>query len=453
MAMSRLTRWFQGLAGCMLAVALPATALAGAPTQAAAGPSCAHLRVALHTAPALADYSDVRQRAQTCGIPVETTTRPPICAHLLVAVGEAPGLRLYPGVAARLASCATSGADIFTDLVGYGWAQADITLLSSMGIIRGEGGQRFAPAGLLTRAQFAALMERMFHLQAPASPESFVDVQPGYWAYADIEAAAPYMSSFTVPGGTAFEPQLDATRIEVAATIGRIEVAENLAQLPSAQQAQALWAQFSDAAQVPPGLAQYGAVALQANLMRGYPDGSFGVSKSITRAEAAVLLARVLRATETMGGGTGTGGGPVAGWLVGEQPTAVTVGVYGSGGLTLSSYLLATGAQVALNGQAAALPNLPEGDAVSATLNAQGQVASVAASTPAATVVVGLFQGAGNGEATLSVGGTPEAVPLGPAPVVVDNEHTVNLGALGAGTQISVVEGVLGGSALIVAGQ
>jgi hypothetical protein len=469
-------RWIHGIIAALVVAAVPTAAFADSPSQSAAqtqqtqaqsngGPTCAHLQAALALAPDLSYYPDVQTRAQQCGLTIQPATSEPDCAHLVDAVQVAPDLRDFPGVASRLEACADNALDTFQDLSGYGWALADIEMLAKLGIIRGEDARHFNPGGHLTRVEFAALMTRLFHLPQPAQPEVFVDVLPGYWGYADVEAAATYMSTFTVPSGVAFEPQLDVTRIEVAATIGRIEVAEGLAQLPSAQQADAIWGQFSDGAQVPPGLAQYGAVALEMGFMQGYPDGSFGVLNPITRAEAAVLLGRVLRASETTGAGTsaggsgsgsgsGSGGGSTttSGWLVGVQPTTVTVGVYGTSGMTLSSYLVASGAQVTLNGQSVGLTALPAGDSVTATVNSGGELSAVAATTPALTVVSGAFEGAANGAATLQVGGQNETVPVGSAPVVVADGQITSLGALASGTQVTVDEGAIAGSALIVAG-
>ena len=345
------------------------------------------------------------------------------------------------------AQTSDTGGEAFDDLGGFSWAMSDISVLARMGIFKGEGDRHFGPEGHLTRAQFAALMDRMFHLSPPATPEAFVDVQPGFWAYGDIEAAAPYMSVFQVPSGTAFEPDLDMTRIEVAATIGRIEVAENLAQLPSAYDATAIWAQFSDGSQVPTGLEEYAAVAVKLGFMKGYPDGSFGVDRNLNRAEAAVLLYRVLQSTETIGGTTsGTG------YLVGDQASSVVVGVYGSAGVSVSSYLLAPGATVTVNGQAAAASALPEGDAVSVTLNGSNEATAVAATTPSVTVVKGTFQSAANGSATVTVNGTNQTVPLGSSPVIIDNEQSVALSTLATGSAVTIDEGAINGSALVITG-
>jgi len=305
------------------------------------------------------------------------------CAALQQVAGGHPGwVKAYPGLRADLGQCsppstapnsqdskgsrgapdpqpaqqtlaAATTSTSFSDLQGFDWASADITLLAQLGVVQGVGGGQFAPAQQITRAEFAALLQRLFLLPQPANPEGFVDVQAGAWDYSAIEAAAPYMTQFDTPGGVAFEPSLPEVRIEVAATIGEIEVAEGLATLPAAAQAAQIWGQFSDANLVPAGLEQTAAVALQAGLMQGYPGGSFGVEDTLTRAEAAVLLARVLRGDETIG----TEGTPPP-VLQGSGPAVTEVapntGPTGGGtAVTITGAGFAPGAQVLFAGTAA----------------------------------------------------------------------------------------------------
>jgi hypothetical protein len=247
-----------------------------------------------------------------------------------------------------LQGCSSSSSQGFSDLGGYGWASAAIGQLAGLNILKGVGNGHFDPGGTLTRAEFAALVTRLFALQAPTTgATSFVDVPAGYWAATDIEAAAPYMSEYKTPGGLAFEPDLPATRIDVAATIGELEVAEGATQLPSASAAAAVWAGFSDGGSVPSGLAAAAAIAIQMGLMKGYPNGAFGVEDPISRAEAAVLLQRVLGAGETMGGG-GTLQ-PSAPAITGISPATGSAGT----SVTLTGSGFTSGATVSFGGVAA----------------------------------------------------------------------------------------------------
>jgi|GEM_PF-3444836 len=364
---SRWFRWGAALAVAFSVAAVPAQILAdgGHGNGGAGSQACIDLGRALSIAPNLTHYPGVAAEAVACGRAPGIAATGPGCAALIAATDLDHQLRSdnHPQVKAQYKACralGTSGSSqgsgaaggssstgngstgggsgsgpgtpgtqpstLFQDLAGYGWAQSAVVALAQLGILKGVGAGLFDPAGQLTRADFAALMVRMFHLPQPAQPTVFVDVPSGFWAYADIEAAAPYMGRFQLPGGTAFEPNLPETRIDVAATVGTILVAEGAAQLPSTAQAAAVWQRFSDGSAVPAGLEQDAAVAVDLGLMQGLPGGSFGVDQTLDRAQAAVLLYRVLGASETMGAGTVWG--------------TVYGGVYGSAPGQQTSYLL-----------------------------------------------------------------------------------------------------------------
>jgi hypothetical protein len=123
---------------------------------------------------------------------------------------------------------------------------------------------------------------------------------------------------------------MDMTRVDIAGTLGAVEIAEGRAQQPSPNQAEAVWAQFSDGATVPPGVAQDASLAVSLGFMKGYPDGTFGPERDVTRAEVAVLLDRVLRSSAVMGSGGASGCGTVAGATYGCTVSGSTYGASGA---------------------------------------------------------------------------------------------------------------------------
>lgn len=456
---NRWTRWLGALLAAVMIAWVPATAFAHAPA-AHQGPVCPHLQQALQIAPNLAHYPAVQKRSAQCGFPVQAASNPPSCPHLVAAVQVAPRLTDYPGVDGRLRQClggvaASSSAPQgvgFNDLSGYGWALADIDILAQMGVFQGVAPHRFEPAGHLTRAQFAALLERIFHLPQPAAPTAFVDVPSTFWAYADIEAAAAYMSQFTTPGGIAFEPSIDVTRIEVAATLGQILVSTGQAQLPATAAAQQVWAGFTDGASVPAGLRQDAAVAVQLGFMKGYPNGRFGVDNSLTRAEAAVLLVRVLDSTETMSGGGGTTTSPtatLAGAVVsvdtGTVPQQMTIDESSPQIATGVVVDVATGATVTVDGSAAQLASVATGDTVEVT-EVSGLATIVAATTTTTNVQTASgYLVANPGTVSLTVYAPLTGIQsyglaagVGAPSATVGDELTLSLNAAGQVTQIAV---------------
>ena len=325
------------------------------------------------------------------------------CGEIAALRQQHPQLeQAYAGLQRAATQCASPGglqAAGFSDLGGYAWAQADIDLLQAAGIMQGVGGGRFLPGATLTRAQLAALLQRVFRLGAPASPTPYTDVSQGFWGYGSVAAAAPFMGQLATPAGPAFAPNLPVTRADVAAAIGRIEVADGLAPLPSAAQARAVWAAFTDGSAVPAALSQYAAVAVRSQLMQGYGNGAFGPGDTLTRAQAAVLLARVLQ------GGAAI---PAASALEGTvQSATASQLVLTVGGAPVTLPAAPSGVAVTLDGAAATLATLAAGQSAIVTLSGTGQVTAVEASGAGTGVsaVSGTLDSASVSGLDLTVGG------------------------------------------------
>ena len=87
------------------------------------------------------------------------------------------------------------------------------------------------------------------------------------------------------PDGS-FRPNANVTRAEFAAMLTRALEFESKPQAAE---------RFPDAARLGWAKGAIGA-AVDANLMRGYPDGTFGAGRRISRAEIAVIIDRVIGA-------------------------------------------------------------------------------------------------------------------------------------------------------------
>ncbi len=188
---------------------------------------------------------------------------------------------------------ATSSA-AFADLDGH-WAKQDVELLASKLIVRGLSDRRFAPDADVTRAEFAALLVRGLGL--PASPDGgssqFSDVSAGSWYAPFVEAAA----NAGLVNGTAqgrFAPDERITREQMAVMIAKaLSVAggQGNAANPDGAGLDA----FPDRNAISPWAQDSVAQAAAAGLVSGMADGTFAPSATATRAQAAVLLTRLLR--------------------------------------------------------------------------------------------------------------------------------------------------------------
>lgn len=152
----------------------------------------------------------------------------------------------------------------------------------------------------------------------------------------------------------------------------------------------------------------------------------------------------------------GNNGGTVStGVLVSDQSSQGSISIYGSSGL--STYTLATGATVTLNGASSSLSSLEVGDNVSISL-VNGLLAGLAATSPtsAQQIVSGTLASPVVGGSTtllVTVGGTTETLDVGSYAVGVENDSLIVLSSLAQGSQVTVVPGVAPyGSALVIAG-
>lgn len=182
----------------------------------------------------------------------------------------------------------------FTDIKGH-WAKAAIDTAVKNGYFKGYADGSFKPNGSVTRAEFAALLARASKVQPEAAqPGNFLDLA-GHWSETEVNRAVAlgYINISDYPNG--FKPSTPITRMEIAKWM----VSGLAAADPEYKQA----LQDTVTTVLPvkeyfkPGISQsqapYIAVSLGTKLMSGYPDGSFGLTKQATRAEASAILLRL----------------------------------------------------------------------------------------------------------------------------------------------------------------
>lgn len=186
-----------------------------------------------------------------------------------------------------------SVARTFADLNGH-WAKADIELLASKLVVQGVTDSSFKPDASITRAEFASLLVRALGIAAGAGPAkpTFADAQPGDWYYAAVEAAA---RAGLVQGDDQgrFAPQATIKREEMAAML--VRALRYAGWSPYAGDATKLLAPFEDAGSISGWARDAVAQAIDAGLAGGMTDRSFAPSQEASRAQAAVMLKRLLK--------------------------------------------------------------------------------------------------------------------------------------------------------------
>ena len=165
-----------------------------------------------------------------------------------------------------------------TDIQGH-WAQNTINKWVDKGDISGYPDGTFRPNNMITRAEFVVLVNNAMGY-TKSGYAYFSDVPSHYWGKNAIQTgvAAGYISG---DGNGIFRPNDPVTRQEATAMISRIlDLKQNESRAYRYTDSYAIsnWAK-----------GVVGAVS-DAGIMAGYPDGSFGPNRVLTRAEAVLAL-------------------------------------------------------------------------------------------------------------------------------------------------------------------
>lgn len=166
-----------------------------------------------------------------------------------------------------------------SDVAGS-WAEKEITAWVDRGFIKGYPDGTFKPNNNITRAEFVTLVNRIFGFTETAAV-TFRDVKDTDWFSEDVAKAekAGYLSELKATGD--FVLRGNITRQEVAAIIYKLK---------SLEKDEKESGTFTDAEKITDYFKGYIGAVKKAGYMQGYPDGSFGPEKNLTRAEAVVSI-------------------------------------------------------------------------------------------------------------------------------------------------------------------
>ena len=189
---------------------------------------------------------------------------------------------------AYLSSLPASQRPNITDIDDY-WAKEQIETLIGMGIINGYYDGSFRPENSISRAEFVKMTVTATGLTPIKNTlkPTFPDTADN-WFLPFIEAAVAngIVKAADYPNG--FRPSVPITRQEMAVMVVRaMGYADSAADGGSG-----LFLKFSDANQISRPL--HVAIAEGRGIITGYPDGSFRPFNEATRAEAAVMVLRMI---------------------------------------------------------------------------------------------------------------------------------------------------------------
>lgn len=181
----------------------------------------------------------------------------------------------------------------YDDVGDKHWAAVEIWQLSVRGVIAGFPDGSFKPGDELTRAQLAKMLVVALHREAQAEelryfPSPFHDISVYNWAAGYINEAYELGLIMGYEDGT-FRPNQKITRAEIAAMVMRsLDLYANVSDTGDTETT------FADDDAIPYWSKGYVAAAQRQQLVKGFADNTFRPENNTTRAEAAVLLNRLL---------------------------------------------------------------------------------------------------------------------------------------------------------------
>jgi hypothetical protein len=215
-------------------------------------------------------------------------------------VFEADEASKVPQVISSVISTAVAVVSrVFPDISGH-WAQAELEKLSKIGILKGFPDGYFRPDQMITRAQFAKVITIALRIpEFKPTASTFPDMPKDHWAFGYVEAAAKRGLLAGFPDGT-FKPDDSVSKPQIVKIIAEENGWTSSPASPS----------FGDIGKEHWAF-QYVEGALKMGILRkpdphiNQSDTTFG-DVSATRAQACVLVYRMMEATGAFGAATPT---------------------------------------------------------------------------------------------------------------------------------------------------
>lgn len=173
----------------------------------------------------------------------------------------------------------------FSDIYNYGWAKKAIDTLYQKGIANAKGISCFAPGEQITRGDFAMFLIKTLGLTAEGG-DNFADVNPNA-EYADSIRIGKKLGILKGTDGINYLPETQISRQDLMVICARgMRLKKELEAGDSTQ--------FADAASIADYAALDIAAMVRANIVKGYEDGTIRPLGNTTRAEAAVIMERIM---------------------------------------------------------------------------------------------------------------------------------------------------------------
>jgi len=179
----------------------------------------------------------------------------------------------------------------FSDVELTMWAAADIEKAVEAGILSGMGDGTFEPFGSLTRAQAAVIMTKLAKLELNDNDFGFNDVNPEDWYYKYVGATCD-AGIFYGMSDTVFGVNKTLNREQAAVIFWRYLQNKGFEKKEK-------HLEFDDSESISDWAKEAVSSLLEYKVMAGKTDNMFMPDKPLLRAEAAVIISKILELTET----------------------------------------------------------------------------------------------------------------------------------------------------------
>ncbi len=171
---------------------------------------------------------------------------------------------------------------VFTDIDGYDWAKEAILSLWKEKIVNKKGAAEYAPGTPITRGDFAMFFIRTLGLSVTTN-ENFDDVDENA-EYAEYVAIGKALGILNGVGDNKYNPEAEISRQDLMTIISRgMELA-----------GEGDVSAFSDSGLIADYALPHVKAMIAAGLIAGNADGTINPLGNTTRAEAAVIMRRIL---------------------------------------------------------------------------------------------------------------------------------------------------------------
>ncbi|WP_069329798.1 S-layer homology domain-containing protein [Paenibacillus nuruki] len=173
----------------------------------------------------------------------------------------------------------------FSDLSETHFAHVAITALTGKGLIKGYEDGTFKPEQAVTRAEFAIMITRALDMHSTAGYQHH---------FSDVDLNSWYAKELIVALNNGVTKGFTASQYAPAQSIPREQAAIMLANVSRNKPASNLQASFSDQNDIIAWAKADVAYSVARGTLKGYPDGKFKPKAKITRAEAAMMIYRLM---------------------------------------------------------------------------------------------------------------------------------------------------------------